>query len=415
MGSHPQGRQRLHYAWVIAAVGFIFYWFTVCIISNCVGMFVAPVSQALGISRSQFSLTTTFTSLGSMAMSALAGRLYGKYSIRRVLLLLSVTTPLAYGCYSIAPNIYCFYAIGVICGIGMAGIASVGVSALISNWFNEKRGTAIAIAVTGSGVGGIFFNPLIAKLITDLGWRQAYLILAGMMALTLIPCALFLVRDRPADLALEPYGGATQAGGTDVQSSGLTLAQARKSPTFWMLAPVCVIGTGCCVCVMQHTTAYATDLGISYASAATVASIVTASLAVGKLIMGVVFDKIGSRRACSLSLSVFLLALVFYGLAEVYIALLYVAAVILGLGLSVSTVAYSVVTQDLFGKKDFAAIYGNLLVFGSLGGALGSPLIAAVYDTLGSYRLAWLALAVLMAIALVLVNLAFGQKAKAPV
>ncbi len=407
-------KRKLHYAWVIAAVGFIFYWFTICIISNCVGMFVTPVSGGLGISRSQFSLTTTFTSVGSMVMSYLSGRLFKRYSIRRVLLVLSITTPLAYGCYSIAPNIYCFYIIGFICGMGMTGMATVGVSALISNWFNEKRGTAIAIAATGSGVGGVFLNPFIAKLITELGWRQTYFILAVMMALTLIPCALLLVRDRPADRGLEPYGGAIQAG-TDVQSSGLTLAQARKSPSFWMLVPVCAITSGTCVCIMQHTTAYATDLGNSYTAAAMVASMVTASLAAGKLIMGVVFDKIGSRRACTFSLSVFLVGLVLYSLAEVHMTLLYVAAAIFGLGLSFATVAYSVVVQDLFGKKDFPAIYGSLIVFASLGSALGSPIIAAVYDALGSYRLAWLGLAALMATNLVLINLAFAKKEQAPV
>lgn len=405
-----QKKGKFHYGWVIALVGFVIYWFVICIVSNCVGMFVKPVSEALGISRSQFSLTTTFVSVASMMMSLVVSRLYQKFTIKRVMLVASILLPLAYGCYSIAPNIYVFYVIAFITGFCMCALASVGVSTLISNWFNEKRGLAIAIAATGSGIGGIFMNPFIGGLITNFGFRRAYFVLAVIMAVTLIPCTLFLVRDRPSDMDLEPYGGVPE-GAHDLQHSGMTAAQARKSPMFWMWMPVCVIVSATCNCVMQHTVAYATDLGYEYSFAAGIASLITASLAVGKIVMGAVFDKIGSRRAAVLSLSLFCIALALYWFAD-QVMILYLAAAIIGFGLSFSTVAYSVVTQDLFGKRDFAGIYSTLTIFSGLGGALGSPLIAGVYDHMGSYRLAWATLSLLMVVNILLILAMFSYKKK---
>lgn len=408
--AQTQRERKFHYAWIIALVGFIIYWFVICIVSNCVGMFVKPVSEALGISRSQFSLTTTFVSVASMLMSLVVSRLYKKFTIKRVMLASSIVLPVAYGCYSIAPNIYVFYVIAFITGFCMCALASVGVSTLISNWFNEKRGLAIAIAATGSGIGGIFMNPFIGSLITNLGFRQTYFVLAAIMAVTLIPCTLFLVRGSPADMGLEPYGG-TAKGSVDLQHSGMTAAEARKSPMFWMWMPVCIIISATCNCVMQHTVAYATDLGYEYSFAAGIASLITGSLAVGKLVMGAVFDKIGSRRAATVSLSIFCVALALYQFAD-HVAVLYIAASIIGFGLSFATVAYSVVTQDLFGKRDFAGIYSTLTIFSGLGSALGSPLIAGVYDVMGSYRLAWAVLSALMVVNIILVNAMFAYKKK---
>lgn len=408
--TQTQNGRKFHYAWVIALVGFFIYWFVICIVSNCVGMFVKPVSEALGISRSQFSLTTTFVSVASMIMSLVVSRLYRRFTIKRVMVAASVVLPLAYGCYSIAPNIYVFYVIAFITGFCMCALASVGVSTLISNWFNEKRGLAIAIAATGSGIGGIFMNPFIGSLITNFGFRRAYFVLAVMMAVTLIPCTLFLVRDRPSDMNLEPYGGVPE-GAADLQHSGMTAAQARKSLMFWMWMPVCIIVSATCNCVMQHTVAYATDLGYEYSFAAGIASLITASLAVGKIVMGAVFDRIGSRRAAVLSLALFCVALALYWFAD-QVMVLYLAAAIIGFGLSFSTVAYSVVTQDLFGKKDFAGIYSTLTIFSGLGGALGSPLIAGVYDIMGSYRLAWAGLSLLMVVNILLINGMFAYKKK---
>ena len=406
-----KSKNKLHYGWVIVFVGFVIMCFVVCIVSNCVGMFVTPVSESMGITRQQFSLTTTFYAGAGILLSAFIGKIYRRFTIKRVMMFSSVVLTAAYACYSIAPNIYVFYVISFITGLRGCSLTMIAISTLMANWFNQKRGLAIALASTGSGVGGIFMNPFIGWLITSVGWRQTYFILAVIMAVTVIPCTFFLVKDTPAEKGLGPYGGIAKEGAVNSALSGMTARQARKTPMFWMWCFICVVVSASCTCVMQHSVSYVTDLGYEYTFAAGMASVITASLAVGKIVMGQIFDAVGSRLAGTISLAMFFTAFVLYGFAD-SILFLYIATGIIGFGLSFSTVAYSVVTQDLFGKKDYAGIYGSITVFSSVGSALGSPLIAGVYDAMGSYKLAWNRLALLMAGCIVLLNIIFAAKGK---
>lgn len=403
--------RKPHYGWVIVFVGFVIMCFVVCIVSNCVGMFVTPVSESMGISRQQFSLTTTFYSGAGILLSAFIGKIYRRFTIKRVMMFSSVVLTAAYACYSIAPNIYVFYVISFITGLRGCSLTMIAISTLMANWFNEKRGLAIALASTGSGVGGIFMNPFIGWLITSVGWRKTYLILAVIMAAAVIPCTFFLVKDTPADKGLGPYGGIAKPGAVNSTLYGMTAQQARKTPMFWMWCCICVVVSASCTCVMQHSVSYITDLGYEYTFAAGMASVITASLAVGKIVMGQIFDAVGSRLAGTISLSMFFTAFVLYGFAD-RVLFLYIATGIIGFGLSFSTVAYSVVTQDLFGKKDYAGIYGSITVFASVGSALGSPVIAGFYDALGSYKPAWNLLALLMAGCIIMLNLIFIVKNK---
>jgi MFS family permease len=129
--------------------------------------------------------------------------------------------------------------------------------------------------------------------------------------------------------------------------------------------------------------------------------------------MGQLYDSIGSRKAATLSLSVYTLVLVLYAISSKEMAIIYyIGTALFGMGGSFATIAYSVVVQDVFGKKDFATIYGSINVFASVGGAIGSPIVAAVFDTLGTYKPAWIALAVIMFANVILVNMMFKAKDK---
>ncbi len=403
-------QRRFHYGWVICLVGFINMCFVVCIVQNCVGMFVKPVSESLGVSRSAFSLTTTCFSVAAMLMSASVGRFYARFGIKRVMMTASVLLPIFYGLYSVAPSIPFFYGIAFLCGLTATSMTTIATSTLMSNWFSEKRGFAMAIAATGSGIGGIFMNPFIGWLITSFGWKAAYLILAVLMAAAIVPCSFFLVKERPSDLGLEPYGGPFKqvTGGL---AEGMTLAEARRSPMLWLFLPVAMVIGASCTCIMQHSVAYFTDTGYDYAFASAMASVITASLAIGKMIVGSLLDRIGSCRGATVSLLCFLTAFLLYGFVESRMVL-YIATGIVGFGLSFSAVAMPVLSQDLFGRRDYANIYGMVMVANSLGGALGSPVIAAVFDTLGSYKLAWNVLAGLIVLCIVLVNVVFCLKAR---
>ena len=406
-------KKGFHYGWVIVFVGFLSMWFITCIFSSAAGMMVNPVTEEMGISRSAFTMASTACSIAGMIMSTSIGRIFKKYSVKKTMLAGSALYAACYAAYGIAPNIYVFYVIGFISGFAMIMSSMVAISTLLARWFDEKRGLAVALASTGSGVGGVVMNPLIGNLVTSMGWRKTYFVLGAMIAVVMIPAILFLIKETPQEMGLEPYGKKETKDGSVAEESGYTAAEARLTPMYWLWIPVVLIVSATCNTIMQHTVAYATDMGFDYSVAAGIASVLTAGLAIWKLVMGQLYDSIGSRKAATLSLSVYTLVLVLYAISSKEMAIIYyIGTALFGMGGSFATIAYSVVVQDVFGKKDFATIYGSINVFASVGGAIGSPIVAAVFDTLGTYKPAWIALAVIMFANVILVNMMFKAKDK---
>ena len=407
-------KKGFHYGWVIVFVGFLSMWFITCIFSSAAGMMVNPVTEEMGISRSAFTMASTACSIAGMIMSTSIGRVFRKFSVKKTMLFGSALYAACYASYGLAPNIYVFYVIGFVSGFAMIMSSMVAISTLLARWFDEKRGLAVALASTGSGVGGVVMNPLIGSLVTSMGWRKTYFVLGAMIAVVMIPAVLFLIRETPQEMGLEPYGKKeSTAGGVVVEESGYTAAEARQTPMFWLWIPVVLIVSAVCNTIMQHTVAYATDMGFEYSVAAGIASVLTAGLAIWKLVMGQLYDSIGSRKAATLSLSVYTLVLILYAISSKEMAFIYyIGTALFGMGGSFATIAYSVVVQDVFGKKDFATIYGSINVFASIGGAIGSPVVASVFDKLGTYKPAWVVLAGIMFINVILVNMMFKAKDK---
>ncbi|MBQ8603945.1 MAG: MFS transporter [Oscillospiraceae bacterium] len=408
-------KKGFHYGWVIVFVGFLIMWFVACIFSSAAGMMVKPVSEDLGISRSQFSLGTTFNSIAGMLMATVIGKLYKRFTVKKVMFISSIVFALCYAGMGISPNIYVFYVFSFISGFALLATANVGVGTLLAKWFDEKRGLAMALASTGSGVGGVIMNPVIGSLVTSVGWRQTYVILGGMIAVVLVPAVLFLVKETPADMGLEPYGANKNSteGKVTYEETGMMAAEAVRSPMFFLWMPIVVSIYAICNCVMQHTVAYATDLGFEYSVAAGIASVLTAGLAIGKLIMGQRFDSMGSRKAGNLSLIIYTVCLAVYFLATKEMGMLmYIGPAIFGFGGSFATVAFTVIVQDIFGKRDYANIFGYVSMGSSLGGALGPTVMAAAFDAMGTYKPAWLVCAVIMFINVILLNMMFKAKDK---
>ncbi|MDL2215490.1 MFS transporter [Ruminococcaceae bacterium OttesenSCG-928-N02] len=406
----PAQKNGFHYGWVIVFCGFMIMCFVTCIVSNCVSLFVKPVSEGLGITRQAFSLTTSFYSVAGMLMSLLVSKIIARYDVKKVMMISSVLMPIIYAGYGVANNIYIYYAISFALGfLGMA-LTMVPISTLITRWFNEKRGLALGLALTGSGLGGVFLSPLASGWIAQYSYQRTYLILALLMFVMVVPCTFFLVKNHPEDKGLEPYGGYPTGTATKA-ASGMSAAQARRTPLFIMWVPVVVLVTASCSSMMQQLVSYVSDIGYDPAFAGRVGAMLMGSLAIGKILLGQLFDRLGAKRAALLSLLMLLSAFSCLLFAQ-NILFLYAALVFAGLGIAFSTVAYPVITQDLFGSKDYTAIYSNITLASNLGMTFGSPMTATIYDVTGSYFTAWAMYAVVAAVCIVIVSTLYKKKDK---
>lgn len=285
-----------HYGWVIVVSCFMIMCFALCLIMNCFGLFIKPVTEDLGMSRQAFSMNSTMISAAMMVVSFFSGKVFsGRVSIKKIMMVATVGLSASYALYSMASTPVVFYAISIAVGIFLALLAQVPCSMLVNNWFREKKGLAMGLVFMGSGVGGIILNPIISALMGSVGWRMTYLVMAGVMFVAVAPCTFFLIRVRPEDKGLEPYGGRAQGGASEVY--GMTYAEARRDLRFWLLLLSVMIITGCCASVVQQLASYVSDIGYSYEVSAMVSSCSLGLMAVGKLLTGRMYDKLGVRTS----------------------------------------------------------------------------------------------------------------------
>ena len=382
--------KHFHYAWLIVFSCFMIMSMYMCVVMNCPGLFLISVTEEFGISRSQYMLNTTVISIAMMIITINAGRIYSTFSIRKVMTVAAILLPIAYGMFSKATNIYMFYAISFVVGICMSLCGIVAMSTLITRWFNEKKGLAMGLAFTGSGVGGVVLQPLIGKLIVNVGWRQTYFILAVLMFVTVVPFVAFLIKDYPSDKGLEPLGGIKKTEtGEVVSNDGITLKEATKKSYFWFFALLATISSAAASSMVQNISPFVSDLGYPTTVAASLSALSLGVLAIAKVVLGQIYDKKGSLFGTILGLACMALAALSYASA-VTTAFLYAGIMFSGLGVAYTTVGYPTNTQDMFGKKDYSAIYGLVATFSSIGIAIGSPITSIIYDATGSYRPAWI-------------------------
>ncbi len=240
------------------------------------GVFLKSLSQEFRWSRTQISLAITLVSLGVTLTSPFLGRLVDRRGARRVILpAVGLFGAGVLSLYFLSAHLWHFYAIFLFVGVVGSGTGPVAYSKIISQWFDQKRGQALGLAMVGSSVG-VFIMPSLAQaLISSVGWRSAYIVL-GLLSLgvTLTVVGLFLT-ETPQLMGLEPDGKASAATAAKQRESepGLSSREARRTATFWVLVSAAFLISASFVGCLIHLVPLLTDRGVSAQSAAWATSV----------------------------------------------------------------------------------------------------------------------------------------------
>lgn len=401
---------KMFYGWWIVVTAFMSMTFLFTPIVNLISFFTDPVSQELGIERSQFSLYFTIVTLVGLVAAPVAGKVLKKVNIRVHMTVCTILGALSFIGFSFANNIYIFYALSVLQGISLIAGSVVPSSVLITNWFNEKRGLALGIALSGSGVGGIILSPIVSSLISSYGWRTTYLIIGIVIAVTIIPLTAFVVRFHPSDMGLTPLGQAPVKNKNQVLK-GMNQKDVLKTPSFWILCAAIVVTGIVANTMIINLAPFLTDIGATTQRAAFLLSLGSAMVIVGKLLVGRMFDKMGLVLMIIFLGICNVLSFVFLRNADAQIpGFLY--ATFTGFGATALTIAPSYITAHLYGEKDFSSIFGVVSMFSSLGTALSAVFGGVVYGINNSYDLVLTVLIVLSCVSAALYFLAAKTKPK---
>jgi len=394
--------KKIFYGWWIVVGGIILNFMGLGIGINAIGVFFKPVVSDLGFSRGDFSLYFTILALTMTFASPLLGKLLEKYKISKVMGISTLLLSCGFAAYSQCSTLTEFYIVSVVVGLGHAGTHILPVSMLITNWFNKKRGLAMGIVFTASGIGGMVFSPLANHLIEIYGWRNSYLILGIALAVMCIPTTFFM-KKTPEELGLFPDGAENPSETAAAeQSSGFSLGQVVKSPVFWLLAVMIFLIDAQAMGIQQHLVPYLTDIKYTPTFAATILGFYLGMIAVGKVILGYISDKYSVNAGFSIFTFILALSMVFLYEAKI-VAFLIAFAVAFGFGNAVITVSLPLMTAECFGLAHYGVIFGMLTIANALGAAIGMPVVGYLYDSTGSYDTA-----ITISLVITIIALVFG-------
>jgi MFS family permease len=396
-----QEGKKVFYGWKIVAASTMILAVGLGLFNSTNSVFVKPICDSLGFGRSQFTLHRTIITLTSALIMPVYGRVIERFGVKQVLLVGAFMLSLVTIGYSLAEELWHFYLWAFVNGIFYNAVSFMVIGILVSYWFEDKRGFAIGLAYSGSGVGGALMIPVVSRIIELANWRVAYRFMGILGLAILLPIILFFIKERPEKAGLKPYTSPGRDKGGESQTEGslfnLSLRASFQTSRFWLLAVAFFLISAFAAATNTHSAPYLSDIGYSTAFVSAVISLFMVFLTVGKIILGAVYDRFGTM-AGNVLVAVCSLVFPMAALLAHMPAFSWIYAVSVGMASCGVSVPVSILITKHFGMNDYPMIFSIFTMITALGQSVSVPLMGAVYDHAGSYRPAWIALLALSVI-----------------
>lgn len=370
-------------------------------------VFVDPMIEETGFSRSGISTLYAAGTAVSAVMISVVSRLADRYGPRRMLL--AVGFALGSVCFLMASAHSIVLFVIAFASLRALGQGSMPVNGtlLVAQWFTRYRARAISIMSLGFAASTALLPPLSRLLIESAGWREAYAALGVMVWLLILPGAFFVVRNRPEDMGLRPDGDAVEEGQAPRRTD--TRAPDRRkvftSPAFWALALPLATPALVVTALIFHQTGIFQERGLSATAAGAVFVPFAGASAVAAIAAGVLTDRFGPKPAFVLSMGLLLAAMLWLQLVESNAAAV-AYAVVLGCSMAISQTVSGVIWAHYYGREGLGRIQGSAMTVGIAGAAVGPLPLALLEQAFGGFSEALAAMTVLPALAILTVLLA---------
>ena len=389
--------------------------------SHTFSVFLLPISEDLGISRTSVSSAYAFATLVAAFGLPHVGRMIDRHGARRVLTVVGAalgTAAVAFG--AVSGFVLLTLGFGALRFFGQ-GSLMLCAGNLVSQWFDRRRGLALSLTMLGFSVSVAVHPPLAQWLSEALGWRMAWVVLGVVTWAMLLPPVLLLVFDRPEALGLRPDGKAAGAAGdasprpaaaredsvtAETASgasprpaaapgdsvTGLSLAEARRTGAFWIILASNSSFAALVTALFFHQVSVFEAQGLDATLAASVFSICAAVMVVTTPFVGVLLDRLPTRplyASAMLSVSVALVAMSL--VRDLPSAIVF--SVLFGVANAAMHAHFTFVWPRFFGRRHLGSIQGVAQMGGVIGASIGPIPLGLGYDYLGGYGETLVALA----------------------
>ena len=416
-----QGKPKIFYGWWIVLAAFLVLTFTSMTGGYGLSLFYKRLIDYFGWGRTALAGAISLSRLEAGFLGGIEGFLVDRFGPRIMILMGVILTSIGMVLLSFIHSLLAFYLVFILMvTVGRSLSSMIAIDTTVANWFIRRRGTAFGLLRSAVAVGaaGVI---VVAWFIDMYGWRAAF-VASGIGTLIVgIPTAL-VMRHRPEQYGMLPDGGPLEprqvrpqevSGGSDAAPAAVEGAEARNQPAgedigmtvmealhsrpFWALSFGFAIRLMVTGAATLHAIPLVEDMGHSRATAAAVLGSMGMVSIIGRLGGGFLNDILGTKvvavgSVCTLAISCLVIAYA----QELWHVLLFVGLYAPSYGCSAATMP--AIKGDYFGRRSFGSILGLSGMVQVAGSMLGPVYAAYVFETTGSYRLAFLSFAALLII-----------------
>ena len=367
---------------------------------STLGVFILPISMTFRLSSTEMFLLTVITLVGFCAAGSLVGWLMGKTSARLVLSISTTAAAAGYVLASFAGSFGMFGFLLAVASIGVGASTMVPCMILAKRWFRDHFSFAMGWIVAAYALGGAVMPPIIANLVTRVGWQLAMRGSGVVILVTALPIILFLIGDCPGGVAAALL---SQRLRTSSQiywafwsiTALLTVAQLGINGAYYAFIP------------------FGADLHYSLNASGTMLGVINACSAAGCLVAGALADRLGVRWVLfvSLAANAICMALPAWAFAHVPNQLLVVAlAVTFGIVRILPSQLIPVLLADAVGEQAFGTLSGSMMLIAGIVSAVSPLAVGYIHDRTDTYVPALLGCAACMLLSTPFLILSGGDK-----
>lgn len=386
------------------------------------GLFLYPVSQEIGVGMGSLSIYFSITSIVMVLWLPFAGKLINKYDIRVVAIAGAVLQALSFAGMGFMNAVYGWYLLAIPYAMGATILVSLLGPILINRWFAKNAGMMMGIQMAFVGLFGAVFQPVTSNIISGRGWRSGYIYIGGAAFIVVVLTALILLKNRPEDIKLEPFGGRSQPDEKGAAEQvyeaeqiehtldlDISEKEALRSTSFYLLLFFMIAITGIGV-FTQHIPTYGSLLGYSTRETGNALAYASIGSAVGSIVIGIISDKIGSLKTCYGIIGIGFIAIAGFLISGSGFLIFSLSTFLHGLVSSSIMVLAPILTIKFYGQRDYEKIFAKVSMGAPIASIILIPAYGFIFDLTESYLVVLIGMISLLVIAVLCISIGWKNR-----